>query len=68
MNLDIRKAVLHNVHGNNQQQIKDTINDAMERGEEVVLPGLGVLMEVLWKESDEQKQQQILSTLEKGLQ
>ena len=51
MNIDIRKAVLHNIHKNNQQQIKDTITDAVARNEEVVLPGLGVLMEVLWKES-----------------
>ena len=68
MNIDIRKAVLHNVHGNNQQQIKETITDALARGEEVVLPGLGVLMEVLWNESTPDQQQQILSTLEKGVQ
>lgn len=68
MNLDIRKAVLHNVHGNTQEQIKETINDALARGEEVILPGLGVLMEVLWKESDTQEQQHILATLEKGVQ
>ena len=68
MNIDIRKAVLHNIDKNNQQQIKDTITDAVARNEEVVLPGLGVLMEVLWKESTPDQQQQILSTLEKGVQ
>ncbi|ANC78096.1 MAG: small acid-soluble spore protein SspI [Bacillota bacterium] len=67
MNLDLRKAVLHNVTGNNKEQLQDTIVDAIESGEEKMLPGLGVLFEVIWKNSDQQKKEEILNTLSDGL-
>ncbi|WP_110114858.1 small acid-soluble spore protein SspI [Bacillus sp. CGMCC 1.16541] len=68
MNLNLRKAILSNVSGNSQQEIQETINDAIQQGEEKMLPGLGVLFEVLWQNSDQQDKQEILSTLEKSLQ
>ncbi|MBM7701262.1 small acid-soluble spore protein SspI [Metabacillus iocasae] len=68
MNLNLRKAILSNVSGNSQEEIQETINDAIQQGEEKMLPGLGVLFEVLWQNSDQQDKQEILSTLEKSLQ
>ncbi len=55
MDLNLRKAVIHNVSGNDQAQLKDTIVDAIQRGEEKMLPGLGVLFEVIWQNADAQK-------------
>ncbi|MDN4527079.1 small acid-soluble spore protein SspI [Fictibacillus fluitans] len=68
MDIDIRKAVLANVSGNNKEQLESTIVDAIQSGEEKMLPGLGVLFEVIWKESDNQKKEEMLSTLSSGLQ
>ncbi|MDN4072660.1 MULTISPECIES: small acid-soluble spore protein SspI [Fictibacillus] len=67
MDIDIRKAVLANVSGNNKEQLESTIIDAIQSGEEKMLPGLGVLFEVIWKESDNQKKEEMLSTLSNGL-
>lgn len=67
MNLNLRNAIIHNVSGNNQQQLEDTIVDAIHRGEEKMLPGLGVLFEVIWQHADEQEKQMMLETLEDGL-
>ncbi|WHY70785.1 small acid-soluble spore protein SspI [Fictibacillus enclensis] len=67
MDIDIRKAVLANVSGNNKDQLESTIVDAIQSGEEKMLPGLGVLFEVIWKESDTQKKEELLSTLSSGL-
>ncbi|MDM5200021.1 small acid-soluble spore protein SspI [Fictibacillus enclensis] len=67
MDIDIRKAVLANVSGNNKDQLESTIVDAIQSGEEKMLPGLGVLFEVIWKESDNQKKEELLSTLSSGL-
>lgn len=55
MDIDIRKAVLANVSGNNKDELESTIVDAIQSGEEKMSPGLGVLFEVIWKESDNQK-------------
>ncbi|MED1204865.1 small acid-soluble spore protein SspI [Heyndrickxia acidicola] len=67
MNLNLRNAVIHNVSGNTQDQLKDTIVDAIERGEEKMLPGLGVLFEVIWNNADEKEKSMMLETLEDGL-
>lgn len=67
MNLNLRNAIIHNVSGNTQDQLKDTIVDAIQRGEEKMLPGLGVLFEVIWNNADQQEQNMMLETLEQGL-
>ncbi|ASV68765.1 small acid-soluble spore protein SspI [Cytobacillus sp. FSL W7-1323] len=68
MNLNLRNAILHNVSGNSQDELKDTIVDAIQTGEEKMLPGLGVLFEVIWQNSSETEKKEMLETLENGLQ
>lgn len=67
MNLNLRNAIIQNVSGNTQDQLKETIVDAISTGEEKMLPGLGVLFEVIWQNSSEQDKQEMLQTLETGL-
>ncbi|NRD76064.1 small acid-soluble spore protein SspI [Bacillus sp. BRMEA1] len=67
MNLNLRNAVIHNVSNNTQDQLEDTIVDAIQSGEEKMLPGLGVLFEVIWQNSSEQERKELLQTLENGL-
>ncbi|MBL4951175.1 small acid-soluble spore protein SspI [Neobacillus sp. YIM B02564] len=67
MNLNLRNAIIHNVSGNTQEQLEDTIVDAIQSGEEKMLPGLGVLFEVIWQNSSEDEKKEMLSTLENGL-
>jgi small acid-soluble spore protein I (minor) len=67
MNLNLRNAIIHNVAGNSQEELEDTIVDAIQNGEEKMLPGLGVLFEVIWKNSSEEEKKEMLSTLESGL-
>lgn len=67
MNFNLRNAVLANVSGNTQNQLQETIVDAIQSGEEKMLPGLGVLFEVIWKNADENEKHEMLTTLEQGL-
>ncbi|KAB7705995.1 small acid-soluble spore protein SspI [Bacillus aerolatus] len=67
MNFNLRNAVLANVSGSSQEQLENTIIDAIQRNEEKMLPGLGVLFEVYWQHADEQEKQNVLQTLEEGL-
>jgi small acid-soluble spore protein I (minor) len=67
MNLNLRNAVISNVQGNSQQELQDTIVDAIQSGEEKMLPGLGVLFEVIWQHSAEDDKQELLTTLESAL-
>ncbi|MGM0903425.1 MAG: small acid-soluble spore protein SspI [Bacillota bacterium] len=67
MNLNLRNAIIENVSGNSQDELKNTIVDAIQNGEEKMLPGLGVLFEVIWQNASQEDQQEMLSTLENGL-
>jgi len=67
MNLNLRQAIMNNVANNTKEELEETIVDAIERGEEKMLPGLGVLFEVIWENSSEQQKEAMLSTLEKAV-
>ncbi|MFC0522385.1 small acid-soluble spore protein SspI [Pontibacillus salicampi] len=68
MDLNLRNAILSNVSGNNTDQLKATIVEAIQSGEEKMLPGLGVLFELIWENADEAEKKEMLETLEQGVQ
>lgn len=67
MDLNLRKAILSNISTNDQEQLEATIVDAIQAGEEKMLPGLGVLFELIWKNSEEQEKQEMVQALEQGV-
>ncbi len=67
MNLNLRNAIVDNVQGNSQQELEETILDAIQSGEEKMLPGLGVLFEMIWQNSNVDDKQEMLTTLEQAL-
>ena len=68
MGFNLRGAILQNVQNSTEEDVKATIADAMQSGEEKMLPGLGVLFEVYWKQADEQSKQEVISSISEGLQ
>lgn len=68
MSLNLRHAVIQNVSGNTKQELEDTIIDAIRSQEEKMLPGLGVLFEVIWQNANEEEKEEMLSNLKTGLQ
>lgn len=68
MGLNLRAAILNNVAGSNEQQIEATIVDAVQSGEEKMLPGLGVLFEVYWNQASEQQKNEVISQITNGIQ
>lgn len=67
MDLNLRKAILSNIATNDQNQLEATIVDAVQKGEEKMLPGLGVLFELIWEQSGEQEKQEMVDALEQGV-
>ncbi|MGC5326331.1 small acid-soluble spore protein SspI [Brevibacillus sp. SYSU BS000544] len=61
--LNLRQAIMYKMQGSDATAVKDTITDAISSGQEKTLPGLGVLFEVLWQNSDENTRQQMVSTI-----
>lgn len=67
MDLNIRKAIIANISTNDQEQLEATIVDAIQNGEEKMLPGLGVLFELIWEQSDNQEKKEMIDALEAGV-
>lgn len=63
MNIDLRQAVKNNLKDSSNQDIFQTINDATSSTEDKVLPGLGVLFEIMWKHSNENTKNELVRTL-----
>ncbi|WP_217586922.1 small acid-soluble spore protein SspI [Lentibacillus saliphilus] len=68
MDLNLRKAIISNIASNDQKQLEATIVDAIQSGEEKMLPGLGVLFEIIWNQSDDNDRQEMIDALEQGVQ
>ena len=68
MNFNLRTAIIQNISDNTQDQLKDTIVDAIQSGEEKMLPGLGVLFEIIWNNATAEEREQMLENLAEGLQ
>ncbi|WP_017726645.1 small acid-soluble spore protein SspI [Halalkalibacterium ligniniphilum] len=67
MGFNLRNAILANVKGSSEQDVEATITDAINSGEEKMLPGLGVLMEIYWKTANEQQKDQLCQQISQGL-
>ncbi|AXF55850.1 small acid-soluble spore protein SspI [Salicibibacter kimchii] len=67
MNFNLRNAILDNVSGSDPSQIEATIVDAVNSGEEKMLPGLGVLFEVYWNEVDQEERQEVIDQIANGV-
>lgn len=67
MNFDIRKAIIDNMASNTRQDLEAVILDAIQTKEEKLLPGLGVLFELIWEQSNEQDKLEMIQSLESGV-
>ncbi|QFF99657.1 small acid-soluble spore protein SspI [Psychrobacillus glaciei] len=63
MDFQIREAISANMKGNNPSEIRAVVEDAIQRGEEHLLPGLGVFFEKWWKNTDDTKKDAVLNEL-----
>lgn len=63
MNFQIRDAISANMTNNSSTDVRGVIDDAIQRGEEHLLPGLGVFFEQLWKRADETEKAEITNEL-----
>jgi small acid-soluble spore protein I (minor) len=66
MNLDLRQAIIERVSDKNDEELYGIIEGSIG-GAEQVLPGLGVLFEMIWQHSEENVQTQMVTALKEHL-
>ena len=58
--MDIRNYIRNNLSDCNEMDIRETILSSVNSNDEVVLPGLGVLFEMIWNGSNENQKKTLL--------
>ena len=62
MNISIREYIKNNFKDSNETEIKKSIESSVDKDEEV-LPGLGVLFELVWKNSSKDEKSKLIDKL-----
>jgi len=60
--LDLRQAIIHKVHGQSEADLRHMIEGSVD-GPEAALPGLGAVFEMMWKNLDTAKQDNLVTLL-----
>ena len=66
-NINIRNYINENFKGSKQKEIEESIDNTIEEGLEEALPGLGVFMELIWKNSSNELKKELLEILKAQL-
>ena len=67
MNISIRDHIINNFQGDNVEVLRRAIEESIKENDEITLPGMGVFLEIIWKGSDENLKNQMLSIIEKNI-
>ena len=65
--MTVREYIKNNFKDSNANEIRESIEASIESNDEVVLPGLGVLCEIVWQNCSEDVKNNILQTLVKNI-
>lgn len=66
-NIDIREYIINNFKDDSTSDIETSINTSIESKSDDPLIGLGVLFELMWKNSSNEIKDTILNNIKKGL-
>ena len=67
MDLSIRKNIIENIKSDNYEDIITTINESVTNADEIVLPGLGVLLELFWNELSKSEKIKITNIIKNNI-
>lgn len=68
MNLSIRDHIINNFKEDNKDSLRSAIEESIKEKDEVVLPGMGVFLEIIWEDSDEKLKDEMLNIILKRLE
>ncbi len=66
-NISIRQYIIDSFKGDNESEIRESIDDTIKEGLEEALPGLGVFMEIIWNNASDELKKELLDILKTHL-
>ena len=67
MDISIRGYIKNNFKDSSKNEISKAIESSIKSGEEEALPGMGVLLELLWQNSSNDEKKMFLDKIQEGL-
>lgn len=66
-NIKIREYIINNFKNDNENELMEAIDDSIAEQLEEALPGLGVFMEIIWKNSSNELKKELIEILKAHL-
>lgn len=67
MDMDLRNAIISNIQDKSKEQLLDIMNSTVNKKEEKALPGLGVVFEIIWENSEVKIKENLIDTLDNNI-
>lgn len=67
MDINIRNAIIENFKNSSNEELHQTINEAITQSQEKTLPGLGVFLELVWSNSSSEFRKDLVNKLSTAL-
>ena len=69
--MSIRQHIINNFKGDDYETLRHAIDESVKEQDEVTLPGLGVFLEIIWENADNELKDKLIeiikSRVQKGL-
>jgi small acid-soluble spore protein I (minor) len=69
--MSIRQHIINNFKGDDYETLRRAIDESVKEQDEVTLPGLGVFLEIIWENADNELKDKLIeiikSRVQKGL-
>lgn len=66
--MTIRQHIINNFKGDDYQALKSAIDESIESGDEITLPGLGVFFELVWEDADQELKNTLIEIIRQRIQ
>ena len=68
MDINIRQHIINNFSGDDFETLRRAIDESVEAQDEVTLPGLGVFLELIWENADQELKNELIEIIRKRVQ
>lgn len=63
MDINIRDHIINNFKGDDENALREAIEESIKENDEITLPGMGVFFEIIWTDANEDMKNKIIEML-----
>jgi len=67
MNVDIRSHIINNFKKDDVKILKEAIEESIKEKDEITLPGMGVFLEIIWNDADDEMKDKMINIIKNRL-